>query len=144
MLKYVLTGRFAAGDRVSFEGPLDVYLADHTISVGPPQLGLGSKRLHIAPFCGSMFFGRSYREGRDIVEKGFELAISGTNLGVYEEGGGPDGDFDIFDVEAAEIRGTFGPRGLTVAMRATTSPGAQVCYSLGDRREAAFAALGKV
>lgn len=132
--KYVAIGRFEAGTRKPFEGPLLVYLDNHSVSVGHSRT-IGSEMLHISPFSGSMFFGRTLSEGCEIVGSGFSLTLSGAMLGAYEDGGGKDGEFDIFKVTEVEIGGAFGSLGLSVSINAKTLPGSRVCYSAAEKEE---------
>jgi hypothetical protein len=133
--KYVLDGSFTDGMRASFAGPLDVYLDEFSMTVGPPVLGISSKRLRITPFYRRMFFGSHYAEGLEIFEHGYDLTLAGTWIGAYETGGSPDGDFDIFKLENTRIRGTFGLAGLTVSAVAKSLPGSSVCYGSSERQE---------
>jgi len=137
LTKYVLSGQFTTGFRRDLKGQLDTYLGEHELIVGPVQQGISSERLHIAPFRGSMLFGMSYAEGCEILLKGYELMISGTNIGLYANGGGKDGEFDEFKVKDAKVQGTFDTNGLTVRITARTLAGAKVCYSANERLESA-------
>jgi hypothetical protein len=137
LTKFVLSGQFATEFREATSGQLDVYVGEHELMVGPPQRGLSSERLHVAPFRGSMFLGINYSVA-SIVEHGYELMISGSNVGLYADGGGKDGEFDEFKVMEARIQGTFDANGLRVRIVASTLSGAQVCYSANERRENAY------
>ncbi len=92
--------------------------------------------LSITPFHGSMLFGTiSHSQRTDVLDKGYELVLSGTTLGVYDDGGGKDGEFDVFRIKNVRISGVFGPTGLTISVRAQTWPGSMVCYSAQEQRE---------
>jgi hypothetical protein len=139
--KFVLSGQFTAGARGALASPLDVYVDDYGISIGR-QNGIRSTRLIISPFQGKMFFNQMlHKEGDELVGKEYRLAISGTNIGVYESGGGADGEFDVFDLKEAEVRGKFSESGLEVTIKAKTWPGQDICYSARERRKNAYDAI---
>jgi hypothetical protein len=134
--KYILDGRFTAGSREDVAGPLEVYVDECSLSVIGRKRIIGRSMLSITPFHGGMFFGTSSHSQRtDVLENGYELVLSGTTLGVYDDGGGKDGEFDVFRIKDARIKGTFGPAGLTIHVRAQTRPGSMVCYSAQEQRE---------
>ena len=138
-VKYIFEGRFSAGSRETVNGPLTVYVDECSISVIGQQRLTGGSTLSISPFHGSMFFGTSnHSERTDVLEKGYELVLSGTTLGVYDDGGGKDGEFDVFRIKNVQIKGAFGLPGLTINVRAHTWPGTQVFYGAQERRENAY------
>jgi hypothetical protein len=92
--------------------------------------------------CGGMFFGPwEHRRVDKVFERGYEISLSGTDLGQFAIGGGPDGDFNIWRLKHAQIRGAFDVSGLRVSMDASTWRGSSVCYGLGESREDEYEAL---
>jgi hypothetical protein len=141
-MKYIFHGRFTAGSREDVAGPLTVYVDECSISVVGREQLIRRSMLSISPFSGRMFFGASIHSNRtDVLDKGYELVLSGTTLGVYEDGGGKDGEFDVFRIKDARIKGTFGPAGLTINLHANTWPGVEVCYASKEQRENAYEAI---
>jgi hypothetical protein len=137
--KYMFDGRFSAGSRQDVTGPLVILVDECSLSVIGSERGLSHSTLRVAPFHGGMVFGTSHHSEREhVLEKGYELVLSGTTLGMYDDGGGRDGEFDVFRIKDVRIRGAFGPAGLTISIRAHTHPGAQVCYSAREWRENAY------
>ncbi|TWO69815.1 hypothetical protein FN976_18535 [Caenimonas sedimenti] len=137
--KYIFEGRFSAGSREDIEGPLTVYVDDCSMSVVGRERTIGRSMLSISPFQGCMFFGTSkHSERTDVLETGYELVLSGITIGVYDDGGGKDGEFDVFRIRDVRIKGTFGSAGLTINVRAQTWPGMQICYSAQEQRENAY------
>jgi hypothetical protein len=133
--KYVLDGRFTAGSREDVSGPLVIFAGDCSLSVMGCERTIEHSMLSIAPFDGSMFFGTiSHSQREEVLEKGYELILNGTTIGVYEDGGGKDGEFDVFKIKEARIKGVFGPAGLTINVRAKTWRGSAVCYSAQEWR----------
>jgi hypothetical protein len=139
--KFTFAGTFAAGSRQIFEGDLNVYLGSPEITICPPRRHTSGESFHLCPFQGSMLFGRTYSEGCRILERGYELHISGTDVGLYEDGGGMEGNFDEFTIENAHVRGNFDSRGLTVSIAANTFAGSKVCYNSGEKQEGAYEPL---
>lgn len=138
-VKYIFDGQFSAGSREDVAGPLVVYVGECSISVVGRERLVGRSMLSVAPFHGNMLFGTfDHSQPNDVLEKGYELVLSGTTLGVYDDGGGKDGEFDIFKIKDVRIRGTFGAAGLTINVRARTWPGSSVCYSAQEHRENAY------
>jgi hypothetical protein len=128
--KYVFDGQFTAGSREDVSGPLVIFVDNGALSVMGDERTIGHSMLSVAPFEGSMFFGTtSHAQREEVLEKGYELRLAGTAIGVYEDGGGKDGEFDVFKVKEARIKGAFGPAGLTIKIRAETWRGSAVCYS---------------
>jgi hypothetical protein len=140
LTKFVLNGHFQADSFGSLDSPLDVYIDEHSLSVGR-QFLIGGNRLVISPFAGGMFIDMFHPETSEISENEYSIKISGTNIGGYESGGGKDGDFKVFKLKEAEIRGNFSESGLKITITAKTLPGEEICYSAKLRRKNAYAAI---
>lgn len=134
---YSFEGRFKVSVTKEVTGSLNVYITEDSITVHPPERQ--GAALQIAPFCGGMFFGPwEHRLVSDVFERGYEISLSGTDLGQFATGGGPDGEFNIWKLKHAQIRGVFDSSGLNVIVDASTWPGSAVCYGAGERRENMF------
>jgi hypothetical protein len=132
-------GRFQAGRRDDVDGPLVVYVDECSLSVYGGQHATTRSKLSLAPFHGHMLFGTiDHRQREDVLQKGYELALSGSTLGVYDDGGGKEGEFDVFRIKSARIKATFAGKGLSIAIYALTWPGSAVCYSAQEERHGAF------
>ena len=139
LTKYVLHGRFSAGSRQAFVGPITVQLSDHSLYVSGPEEPILRSSLQLSPFHGGMFFGTtSHSQREDALINGYQLALSGNTLGVYEYGGGKDGEFDVFRIKDVRVFGSFGTAGLTIRIDARTWPGFMVCYSTEERSENSY------
>jgi hypothetical protein len=140
--EYVFDGRFTAGTREDLVGPLKVILGECSLSIIGNQHLISRSMLSISPFHGSMFFGTiTHSQREDVLNQGYELMLTGTTLGVYDSGGGKDGEFDVFKIKDARVKGTFGSSGLTVSVYARTLPGSEVCYSAQEERLNAYEAM---
>lgn len=122
------------------ESPLEVFITEYSISVGRSR-GLGRTALEIFHFHGRMLFHVWHKDGKEIVNNGYCLTMSGTNLGYYENGGGRDGEFEVAHLKEVELRAKFSGAGLAIDICAKTLPGEAVCYSAGERLKNAFSAM---
>jgi hypothetical protein len=137
--KFIFEGRFQAGLRDDVTGPLVVYVDECSLSVVGRERLIARSMLSIAPFHGSMLFGTiDHHQREDVLRKGYELVLSGSTLGVYDDGGGKDGEFDVFRLKSARIEGAFGAEGLSLRICAQTWPGSDVCYSAQEERQGAY------
>ncbi len=137
--KFILEGRFQAGRREDVSGPLVVYLDECSLSVHGRERAIARSKLSLAPFHGHMLFGTiEHHQREDVLQKGYELELSGSTLGVYDDGGGKDGEFNVFRIRSARVKGTFGAKGLSIAIYAQTWPGSSVCYSAQEERHGAY------
>ncbi len=137
--KFILEGRFQAGRRDDITGPLVVYVDECSLSVHGRERAIARSKLSLAPFHGHMLFGTiEHHQREDVLQKGYELELSGSTLGVYDDGGGKDGEFDVLRIRSARVKGTFGAKGLSIAIYAQTWPGSSVCYSAQEERQDAY------
>lgn len=126
-------GQIADGMDPPYAGPLEVFLTSADVLIG--RSGWRGYKLRILPFVGTMFLLTPYELGPDEDTTTYQLSLSGKRIGTYARGGGPDGDYDTFRLESAEIQGAFDQAGLTVSIVARTFPAFAVCCSTRERQD---------
>ena len=113
-----------------YEGLMEVFLSGHAVSIG--RSDRRGWILRLVPFNGTMFLDTPYSIGPGAEPTTYQLSLSGTGIGTYARGGGPDGDYDTFKIESAEIRGAFDQTGLSVSVVVRTFAAYSTCWSTGE------------
>lgn len=127
-------GTLSAGAHVDFSGPLTVLWTPSSLTVSADLGGLSSRKIELTPFHGGMFLGPlEHRDIDGFFERGYDLTLSGSNLGHFGNGGGKEGDFTIYRFKQVSIAGSLSGGGLSVSISAQTHQATAIDYGSGEK-----------